>query len=140
MFLQLNPYQYQYRKTGEISLDEDDQALEKKVLTMITDPKRIKKSDKGHPDICNVFSYYQAFAPQLIDEVGDWCKNAKKGCKDCKKDLAAILTKLVAPHREKKKQFLGKKDYLSDILKEGNKKAGKVASHTLADAKAAMGL
>ncbi len=123
-----------------IALDEDQKTLEKKVLSMITDPARIKKDDKGHPDVCNVYSYYCMFAADKKDEVRDWCENAKKGCKDCKKLMADILNDFIAPNREKKKDILKKKGYLEDILNEGKKKAQEVASGTLDQAKGAMGL
>lgn len=123
-----------------IALDEDDQSLEKKVLAMITDPQRIKKDDKGHPDICNVFTYYNVFKPEMKDEVYDWCTNAKRGCKDCKRVMAGILKEFIAPRRDKKTALLKKKDYLMDILAKGQKSASAVASDTLAQAKQAMGL
>jgi tryptophanyl-tRNA synthetase len=107
---------------------------------MITDPARIKKEDKGHPDVCNIYNYYSVFAEGQKDEVHDWCTNAKKGCVECKKIFTDLLIKFVAPHREKKREFLKKKDYIYDILNEGNKKARVVAENTLVEAKKAMKL
>ena len=123
-----------------IALDEEDQSLEAKVLTMITDPARVRKDDPGHPDICNVFSYYAIFKPELKDEVYQWCTKAQKGCKDCKKMMVGILKEFVAPRREKKKGFLEKKDYIFDILKAGADRARKTAGDTLSQVKQAMGL
>jgi tryptophanyl-tRNA synthetase len=123
-----------------ISLDEEDETIDKKVLSMITDPARMKKEDKGHPDICNVFAYYEIFKKEMHDEVFDWCVNAKKGCKDCKKFFAQILKDFIAPRREKKREIIAKEDYLLDILREGNKQAKEVASRTMAEVKETLGL
>ncbi|UCC96218.1 MAG: tryptophan--tRNA ligase [Candidatus Omnitrophota bacterium] len=123
-----------------ISLDEEDRTLERKVLSMFTDPQRQKKADPGHPQNCNVYTYYSVFQPQMKDEVEDWCRNAKRGCVECKKILAGILREFIAPKREKKRGFLKKKDYIYDILREGKAKAEKVASETLQEAKRTMKL
>ena len=107
---------------------------------MITDPQRIKKEDKGHPDVCNVYSYYSVFAKEKVAEVNDWCTGAKKGCVECKKIFTGLLIEFIAAHREKKREFLKKKDYIYDILNEGASKAREIASKTIAEAKEAMGI
>ena len=47
-----------------INLSDSEKEVETKVVSMITDPKRLRKTDPGHPEECNVYSYYQVFAPQ----------------------------------------------------------------------------
>lgn len=123
-----------------IALDEQDSIIEQKVLSMFTDPQRIHKEDPGHPDSCNVHSYFVVFKPEMKAQVDAWCINAKKGCMDCKKILADILKDFLAPKREKKKELLRKKSYIYDILKEGKRRAEEVASQTLKEVKGAMGL
>lgn len=123
-----------------ISLSEDDENLQRKVLSMFTDPARKRKDDPGHPDICNVFSYYSIFKEDLKDEVYDWCVKAKKGCQECKTILLKYIKDFIAPHREMKRQILKKKHYIDDILQEGRKKAKKIASQTLDEVKSAIGL
>jgi tryptophanyl-tRNA synthetase len=123
-----------------IALDEDEKVLEQKVLTMFTDPARQRKDDKGHPDICNVFSYYGVFKPQMKDEVYDWCTNAKKGCRECKTLIAKAICEFIAPYRAKKQEILAKKDYIRDILAEGNKKAKAAAEQTMEEVRLAMRL
>jgi tryptophanyl-tRNA synthetase len=71
---------------------------------MITDPKRIKLKDKGHPHKCTVFSYYKVFATsEKVNEVEHWCKNAEKGCTECKKIMADVLIEYLRPIRERRK-------------------------------------
>lgn len=123
-----------------IALDEDDDSIKRKVLSMFTDPQRLRRQDPGHPGICNVFSYYKVFKPELEEEVYSWCTKSIKGCKECKADLAAIIVGLVAPGRERKKKFLNDKDLVYNILKEGGRKARMFAEETLREVKKAMGL
>lgn len=123
-----------------ISLDEEDSVIEQKVLSMITDPARKRKGDIGHPEICNVHSYYAIFRPEIEPEVYDWCTKAKKGCRECKMILSGILKEFIASKRAKKQEFLKKKQFVYDILAEGKKKAEAVASATIAEVKKTMKL
>jgi len=88
-----------------IALADSPDAVEEKTAQMITDPQRIKKADPGHPDICNVFSYFKTFKPEAEKEVEQYCTKAKAGCSECKKRLAAALNELLAPIREKRNKL-----------------------------------
>jgi tryptophanyl-tRNA synthetase len=121
-----------------ISPGDSDDSIVKKIGAMITDPKRIKLSDKGHPDICNVFSYYGFFAQNTQPEVGDWCKNAKLGCTACKKKLSEIIIEYIKPYRQKRKNILQDKGYIERVLKQGAEKASETANSTLVKVYKAM--
>ena len=123
-----------------ITLDEEEDSIEAKVISMFTDPLRIKKEDKGHPDECNVFSYYNIFKKEMRDEVYDWCINAKRGCKECKKNLAQIIKELIVPKREKKREILKDRELIYSILEEGKKKAEKIATQTWEEVREVVGL
>ena len=114
-----------------ISLGDSDDSITKKIGAMITDPKRIKLSDKGHPDICNVFSYYRFFADDMQSGVRDWCENAKLGCTACKKRLSEMIIEYIKPYRQKRNNILQDKGYIESILSEGAKKASERAHETL---------
>ncbi|MEA3305419.1 MAG: tryptophan--tRNA ligase [Candidatus Omnitrophota bacterium] len=87
-----------------IAINENPDNIRKKVQKMITDPKRIRLADKGHPSKCNVFSYYKVFAgDETVKEAEQWCKNALRGCTECKKKMAGILIEYLSPIREKRK-------------------------------------
>ncbi|MDD5196134.1 MAG: tryptophan--tRNA ligase [Candidatus Omnitrophota bacterium] len=123
-----------------INLSDSPEVIMRKVSAMFTDPKRIKLSDKGHPDTCNVFSYYSVFMPQIKNEVYDWCLDAKKGCTECKKMLALAIIEKLAPIQEKRKSLLKDKAALKKILDEGAKKAAGVASGTMKEVRKAVNL
>ncbi|MDD5166614.1 MAG: tryptophan--tRNA ligase [Candidatus Omnitrophica bacterium] len=121
-----------------INLSDSDEMIKKKVSTMFTDPQRIKLNDPGHPDICNVFSYYSVFMPQARDEVFDWCTNAKLGCTECKKRLSLGLINKLEPFHQKREALLKEKTKIREILEEGRKKAASVAAKSMKDARDAM--
>lgn len=123
-----------------INLSDSEEVIKRKALQMFTDPKRVRLSDKGHPDICNVFSYHSVFCPGMKEEVYAWCTNAKAGCTECKERLALGLIKRLEPIQEKRQELLGDKAKIKGILDEGNKKALLVAEKTIAEVRAAMHL
>lgn len=123
-----------------IALGDSEKVIKKKVISMITDPRRIKLTDKGHPDICNVFSYYKIFKPEMQKQTRDWCENAKLGCTECKCKLAEILVEYLKPYREKRKRLLTDKGYIEGLLKTGAKQASEVASKTISEVYQAMGI
>ena len=118
-----------------INLSDSEETIKKKVKNMFTDPKRIRLADPGHPKKCNVYSYYDVFAPEKTGEVHEWCAKAQKGCTDCKMLLANILIDYLAPIRQKRFKLEKDKDRIRDILDDGRKKAQKIAKKTIAEIK-----
>lgn len=117
-----------------IALSDSPEEIKKKVSQMITDPERIKLADKGHPDICGVFSYFATFGDERTKgEVRAWCEGAAIGCTECKKRLAGILIDNLAPIRERRKKFSDAE--IKDILADGAKRARDVASATMREIK-----
>ncbi len=123
-----------------INLSDSPDIITRKISTMFTDPKRIKLSDRGHPEVCNVFSYYSVFMPKMKDEVYDWCMDAKKGCTECKKILASSIVEKLAPIQEKRKNLLKDRAGLKKLLDEGARKAAAVAGATMKEVRKAINL
>jgi tryptophanyl-tRNA synthetase len=121
-----------------INLSDTPEEIFLKVGKMITDTNRIRKTDPGDPDKCNVYSYYKVFAPDLDGDVRNWCTNALKGSVDCKKILAQRMVDYLAPIREKRAELLKKPDTVKDILNEGALKARAIAEKTMAEVKEAL--
>lgn len=121
-----------------INLSDKDETIKRKVGNMFTDPKRIKLTDKGHPDVCNVFSYYSIFVPQIKNEVYDWCQGAKLGCTDCKIKLAEKLIDKLKPFRKERQALIKHKHKIIKILEEGRLKASALAAKTIKEAREAM--
>jgi tryptophanyl-tRNA synthetase len=114
-----------------ICIGDSDDSITKKIGAMITDPKRIKLSDKGHPGICNVFNYYRFFAGDMQPDVKEWCEHARLGCIACKKRLADAVIEYIKPYRRKRNAILKDKAYIENVLIEGAEKASDSARLTL---------
>ena len=123
-----------------IALSDTPDEVRRKTAWMVTDPRRIKKSDPGHPPVCNVFSYFKTFKPQAEKEVYLYCTRAELGCTECKKRLAGVLNEALAPIRQKREELTKHKSKVLDILKQGEKKAKKVCAGTLTEVKKLIGL
>ncbi|MFA5436981.1 MAG: tryptophan--tRNA ligase [Candidatus Omnitrophota bacterium] len=114
-----------------INLSDPPQVIAKKISTMFTDPKRIRLTDQGHPNSCNVFSYYATFVPGMKDEVCSWCIAAKKGCTDCKKALAENIIDKISPIQRKRDELCKDLGEVRKIIIEGNKAAQSLAAKTM---------
>jgi len=123
-----------------IAISEQPEDIRLKVRDMFTDPARVKLSDPGHPEKCNVHSYYAVFAPEREKEICGLCRQAKIGCTECKKELAEILVKFLAPVQERRARLLDDKKKLANILEDGSKKAAILASKTISEVKEVLGL
>jgi tryptophanyl-tRNA synthetase len=121
-----------------IALADDAQTVVKKTATMITDPKRIRFSDPGHPDECNVCDYYNVFAPEQADDVKDKCRNARWGCTDCKRNLADVLNRFLEPIRTRRTELLSDAGRIDGILETGRRKAAAEAKETMTKVRAAL--
>ncbi len=121
-----------------IALADPPEEIREKVRGMITDTRRIRLSDPGHPEDCNVFAYHRLFNNDQLPEVEDWCRNAKQGCTDCKKCLAEVLIKYLEPMREKREYWL-KGDRIEEVLEDGASRARAAAAATLEEVHEVMG-
>jgi tryptophanyl-tRNA synthetase len=110
-----------------ISLGEEPGSVRKKITSMITDEKRIRRSDPGRPEVCNVHGYYQAFAPEVADKVAEECRAASRGCVECKKELADRLNGILDPIRRRRAELLGERRKLESILRDGAERARALA-------------
>jgi tryptophanyl-tRNA synthetase len=123
-----------------IGISDPPEAVLKKINTAITDPARVKREDKGHPDVCTIFAYHKIFNGPEAKQIIIDCSNAKIGCVECKKLIAKRLNEYLAPIYEKRRTLEKRKDYVRDVFIEGGKKAQVMARQTLSEAKKAMGI
>ena len=108
--------------------------------SVFPDPQRIRRTDPGRPDYCNVHSYYQAFgAKEEAEEVARRCKNAQWGCTECKTRLAEVLIELLTPIRERREQLLQEREELEAVVRAGSQRAHEEAHKTMAMVHQALG-
>ena len=124
-----------------IYLSDSEEEITKKVMGAVTYPGRIKKDDLGNPDICMVAYYHGLFTnPEDVKIVCQECREGKRGCVACKKQLAANIIKKLEPIREKRKYYEERPELLDEILINGIKKAQEIAKETMRKVKANMKL
>lgn len=123
-----------------IALCDSPELITKKTSQMFTDPKRIKFSDPGHPYKCNVYDYYKIFKPDYAHEVSDYCRHARVGCTECKRNLGQVLIQTLDGFQKKRQELLKDKSRIDNILKAGQQKAGRIASATISEVKELAGL
>ncbi|CAD7781046.1 Tryptophan--tRNA ligase [Candidatus Methanoperedenaceae archaeon GB37] len=124
-----------------IYLSDPPKVIREKTLQMFTDKTRLRKTDPGHPDICNVFSFHKLYtSPEKVSQIEEDCKKARIGCVECKKLLAENLINGLAPLQEKRQYYQGHLEELKNIIDAGIKKARSVATTTLEEAKEAIGI
>lgn len=122
-----------------LELTEDSKTMEKKVKQMVTDPQRVKREDKGNPDVCNVYSYHKLFSNEEdLQWVRQGCTTAGIGCGDCKSRLSSNINKLCEKPRENKKQILSNNKKLDSMISAGCERARQEAQKTLKIVRSAM--
>jgi tryptophanyl-tRNA synthetase len=127
-----------------VNLSQDEASLRETVQKMFTDPTRIKMTDPGHPEACNVCGYWKTFAPQQAAVVWEECRTSKRGCAQNKRELAGIVVELTKPFRQAREKLSGSGDAryaaIERILQDGAARARVVARQTMAEVKHAFGL
>jgi tryptophanyl-tRNA synthetase len=112
-----------------------------RVKEMVTDPARVKRTDPGNPDVCNVFTMHKIFSPKNdVDMVNTECRTAGIGCVDCKMLLANNLNKHLEPFRAKRDELASQTSYVQDVIEDGGKRARAIAQKTIAEVREAISL
>lgn len=124
-----------------IYLSDTPEEITKKVMSAVTDPNRIRKDDKGNPDICMVAYYHDLFTEKNeYKQVCEECRAGARGCVACKKELAQNIIDFLAPMREKRKYYEERPELVDKLLITGTEKARKTAKETMKKVKKAMKL
>lgn len=117
---------------NEIGLFETADETMQKLRGAKTDPARLRRSDPGNPDVCNIFSYHGWFTPAAqCAEIAAGCRSAQLGCVDCKRMLAANLEAVKGPIRERAAALRDQPRRLDEILAAGAQRARAAAEATM---------
>ena len=124
-----------------IALSDSAADVEKKVMSMVTDPGRARRSDPGDPDVCNLFPFHQLYSPvSEVAEVDRECRIAARGCVDCKKHLIRNMNAALEPIRQRRAEIVSRKGHVRDVLESGSARAREIAARTMEKVSAAMNL
>jgi tryptophanyl-tRNA synthetase len=124
-----------------IALREEPDAVTKKIRTMPTDPARVKRSDRGNPDVCPVWQLHLVYSDaQRKEWARKGCTTAGIGCLECKQPVIDAVIAELAPMRERAQAYLDDPTLVKNILADGCDKARKLAVETMHDVREAIGL
>lgn len=124
-----------------IYLSDAPEIVEQKIKTMMTDPARKRRTDKGEPELSPVYQLHKIFSsPQEIEYVSHGCRTAEIGCIDCKKILIKNVFSYMEPIWKRRNELLSHPEIVFDITQKGSKKAAQVAEETMSLVRETMGL
>ena len=124
-----------------IALRDRPDEVTKKIRTMTTDPARVRRTDRGDPEKCPVWSLHRVYSNH---DTRDWamqgCKSAGIGCLECKQPLIDAINAELKPIHERAMPFEDDPTMVKNILADGCEKASAMANETMRDVREAMGL
>jgi tryptophanyl-tRNA synthetase len=124
-----------------IYLVDPPEVVREKTRMMITDRTRIKRTDPGHPENCDVCQMHRFFlAPPVADGFDDDCRNARIGCVDRKRSLADSIIKRYGAIAERSRRLRNDPDLVIATMKEGSSRARLEAQKTMAEVRRAIKL
>jgi tryptophanyl-tRNA synthetase len=112
-----------------------------RVRTAVTDPQRIRKTDPGRPEVCNVFTLHGFFTDAgTRADIDARCRAGEIGCVDCKRILSDNIATAFEPFRERAAHYQENPDLVRQVLEDGAEKARAIASETMTEVRERMGL
>jgi tryptophanyl-tRNA synthetase len=125
---------------NHIELAASPEETRERIKAAFTDPARQYRSDPGHPETCNVWRLHHFYHPQLVEAIADECRQASRGCVECKEQLALGINEAMAPFRQRRAELAAKPQYVEEVLADGARRAHVIATETLREVKEKMGL
>jgi tryptophanyl-tRNA synthetase len=124
-----------------VGLLEDPKDVWEKLRPAVTDPKRVRRTDPGTPEVCNIYHLHKAFSPvATVEHVAVQCSTAGWGCIDCKKVLFESMEVELGPIRERAIEVRAHANELAEILGDGAARARSIARETMREVKELMGM
>jgi len=126
---------------NSIYISDRGKILQQKISSMFTDPQRMRKSDPGNPEICNVYTFHGLYSsPEKVKEIDVECRKAGIGCTDCKKMLGKRVAEELSPVHARMDHYFNHMDEINEVIEEGDKKATKIARQTMNEVRAAINI
>jgi tryptophanyl-tRNA synthetase len=123
-----------------IGLLESPEAIWTKLRPAATDPKRIRKTDPGTPEVCNIYHLHKGFStPSTVEHVAVQCRTAGWGCIDCKKVLAESMETELVPIRTRASELAAAPNHVDDALAAGAARCRTLARETMDAVRERMG-
>jgi len=124
-----------------VGLLEGTDEIWQKLRPAMTDPARVRKTDPGTPEVCNIYQLHKAFSPApVVEEVAVKCSTAGWGCIDCKRVLHAHMEEELVPIRRRADELRASPARVTEALGDGAARCRAIAQETMAHVREAMGL
>jgi tryptophanyl-tRNA synthetase len=124
-----------------IGLLDPPETVWSKLRPAVTDPNRVRKTDPGTPEVCNLYHLHKVFSrTDVVAEVAGQCRSAGWGCIDCKRALFTSMEETLAPIRERAVELAAVPGRVDAILGDGAAAARAIAQETMRETKDRMGL
>lgn len=124
-----------------IGLEESAEAIWTKLAPAKTDPARMRRSDPGNPDICNIYTMHKGFSPPAdVEMVNAECRRAGIGCIDCKKVLHRNMMTELHPIQEENARLKAHPDEVWGILEKNANECREIAIQTMDEVRKALGV
>lgn len=119
----------------------DPEEVHARVRTAVTDPQRVRRSDPGRPEVCNVNALHGHFTdPELLPDIADQCRGATRGCVECKRILSDHIVSHFAEARERAAELKARPSRVQDVLDAGAERARAEARATMDEVRHRMGM
>lgn len=126
---------------NHIELASTPEETSQRVMSMVTDPQRMRRTDPGNPDVCNVYTIHKIFSSaEEVAHINVECRRAGIGCVECKRLLAKNMNAHLAPFRERRAALNEQPDQIWDVLHDGDRRARAIAEQTMSEVRDAIGL
>lgn len=123
-----------------VFLSDPPQVIEQKLGRMMTDPRRVRRTDPGEPFDCPAFNLHRIYCtPEEIDYVMQGCRSAGIGCLECKRIMIKHVVAELGPISARRAELEQRPQQVLEILEHGNARARTVAAATMEDVREAMG-
>ncbi len=124
-----------------VALTDDADTIHSKLVRMVTDPRRQRRTDPGDPKDCPAFRLHEIYCtPEEKAELAEGCRSASIGCVDCKKVMIRHVQAELAPIQQRRGELAGRGDVVAEVLSNGRRRAAEAAEATMEEVRAGMGL
>jgi tryptophanyl-tRNA synthetase len=124
-----------------VGLLEEPASIWEKLRPAVTDPARVRKTDPGTPEVCNIYHLHRAFSPpDVVSHVETQCRTAGWGCIECKKVLFENVNTELTPIRTRAAEIRSQPELVDQVAGDGALTARRVAAVTMREVKDRMGL
>ncbi|MDI6809531.1 MAG: tryptophan--tRNA ligase [Candidatus Eisenbacteria bacterium] len=121
-----------------ILISDPPPVIKKKLRSAVTDPEKIRLGDKGHPEVCLVYTYHGKFNAPELKEIERGCRSGELACVPCKENLSSKISSFFQNLRDRREEMEADPEKVERWISEGDDRARHVAEETMEEVRKAM--